>query len=323
MRDHPGAEVERQGASRFLVLYSQPHGSKKQRQWRDGSLRVGFATTTLYDTEDHRTVVSQHGSGSTPNKVFQSMTNARSGSDWDPLRRAVNEGGGALVLTGLPRCDGGSCCENPAEVWIGPRFLVQILEVMELHLLPYDRLPPLPDSPVDVGETGAADAVCDFAEEWEADHPNTTLSGEGGRAEQGPPPNRTAVRRPLSPSFRSRALPLGAAAKVESNASAPRHLPSERAKWQSFSEASGSPRREKGALLHFPFGQGELELSPPPPLPTSTPPLQQHRRFEQPPRRQFFPLSQQRQVRAPALARPKRDRSALLRELKNSYREFF
>lgn len=128
-------EREKQGSSRFQVLYSQPRGSKKQRQWRDGSLIVGFLTATLYDNEEHRTVFSQRGSGLMPNKVFQKMKDAHGGADWTPRRTGAATT--PCVLTGLSGCGTGSSPVDLVEVWFGPGYLVQILEVLELHLVTY------------------------------------------------------------------------------------------------------------------------------------------------------------------------------------------
>lgn len=37
-------------SSRFIILYSQVYGSKKQRIWREGTLSVNFHTASLFDT---------------------------------------------------------------------------------------------------------------------------------------------------------------------------------------------------------------------------------------------------------------------------------
>ncbi|CCW63967.1 unnamed protein product [Phytomonas sp. EM1] len=99
------------GVSRFRVLFSQPGGTKKQRRWVEGFLVVGHDASYLYDTENHSTVAVSRGSSVRPNPVFQTMQNAHNGLDWTAAQSET-----LSVMRG---------------------YAVQIIEVMELHLIPY------------------------------------------------------------------------------------------------------------------------------------------------------------------------------------------
>lgn len=99
------------GRSRFTVLYHKTSGTKKEKQWREGSLTVSFDAAVLYCTETNTCVTVLKGSGLMPNRVYQAMEKARRGAAW---------------VAG-------------AELTVGA-YTASVEEALELHLIPYDEV---------------------------------------------------------------------------------------------------------------------------------------------------------------------------------------
>ncbi|CCW69701.1 unnamed protein product [Phytomonas sp. Hart1] len=123
-----------EGASRFAVLFSQPLGSKRQRRWVEGHLVVGHDMACLYDSTRKTRVAVSRGSGVVPNPVFQAMRRAHDGLDWQ-------------ATAGSPQME---------LISIMQHYVVQITEVMELHLVPYGVIPLSPTT-----TTGGGEAMAD------------------------------------------------------------------------------------------------------------------------------------------------------------------
>ncbi|KPA76111.1 hypothetical protein ABB37_07883 [Leptomonas pyrrhocoris] len=98
------------GASRFRVVFGRNSGSRKQRAKREGSLSVGYHSSSLFDTDAKECVMVCKGTRMTPNRIFAKMQAARRGAAWTA--------GSELTING---------------------FDVVIEEVMELHLIPYNE----------------------------------------------------------------------------------------------------------------------------------------------------------------------------------------
>lgn len=123
----PSISHRKSGASRFVVLLSKSKGSgsvastKRRSSWEEGFMTVGWEKSVLYRDErsgnqggSSRWVATSSGTGLLPNAVYTSMTRSQ-------------EDGSARYGFGV-----GDVVEF-SRMWT-----VEIVQVMHLHLLPYD-----------------------------------------------------------------------------------------------------------------------------------------------------------------------------------------
>ncbi|ORC87824.1 uncharacterized protein TM35_000202330 [Trypanosoma theileri] len=117
-------------ASVFIVLFAPTSGSVRRRRWMSGRLYVGFNRATLVEDTTRKSVCVASGTGLRPNAVFAMMQAAENGAAWQT--------GTELKLE---------------------RYVVQIEDVVHLHLLPYATCCSDTEegaNAIDEGETSAA-----------------------------------------------------------------------------------------------------------------------------------------------------------------------
>nr|CCC91717.1 conserved hypothetical protein [Trypanosoma congolense IL3000] len=97
--------------SSFTILHASGSHSAKRRRWHEGWLYVSFDKATVVDRSSRKVLSTVSGTGLLPNNVFTMMVEADNGAKW---------------VAGF-------------ELTVG-RCVVQIEEVMCLHLLPYPAM---------------------------------------------------------------------------------------------------------------------------------------------------------------------------------------
>lgn len=193
-------------ASRFTVLYSFPSGTKRQRCWREGSLRVSATRSTLADTDEAdcsaaaATAAPQrrrHGTlpffASSSSSLSSSTAALRSQPQRQPTGRCVRVWKSVgvranVVYTAMEAAARGAGWKE-GEALLFDGIAIQIVAVLELHLIPYDA--PAPASDVSVAPATsrcAADVVTDAAvakeeEEENGAAPWAAEHRENGRAD--------------------------------------------------------------------------------------------------------------------------------------------